>query len=78
MLGHRTSRVIVNGNPGTFLDIEEGDFVGEGNPEFKDGRYVGRPLIVTKLTSDERAAHGQRKEQGKTNVFQRLASRIFG
>lgn len=78
MLGHRTSRVIVNGNPGSFLDIEQGDFVREGDPEFKDGRYVGRPLIVTKLTSVERVTYGQRKGQNKTNVFQRLASRIFG
>lgn len=78
MLGHRSSRVIVNGNPGSFLDIEQGDLVREGNPEFKDGRYIGRPLIVTKLTSDERVAYAQRTKQNKANVFQRLASRMFG
>ena len=78
MLRHRTSRVIINGNPGSFLDLEEGDFVREGDPEFKDGRYIGRPLIVTKLTSNERIAYAQRTQQNKANIFQRLASRIFG
>ncbi|OGN09056.1 MAG: hypothetical protein A3J46_06070 [Candidatus Yanofskybacteria bacterium RIFCSPHIGHO2_02_FULL_41_11] len=78
MLGHRTSRVVVNGNPGSFLDIEQGDFVREGDPEFRDGRYIGRPLIITKLTSDERVAYDQRTTQNKANIFQRLATRIFG
>ncbi|MBI2674281.1 MAG: hypothetical protein HYX22_00885, partial [Candidatus Yanofskybacteria bacterium] len=67
MLGHRTSRVIVNGNPGSFLDIEQGDFVREGDPEFKGGRYIGRPLIVTKLTGDERVVYNQKVELNKAN-----------
>ena len=62
MLGHRISRIIVNGNPGSFLDIEQGDFVRKGDPEFRDGRYIGRPFIVTKLTSDEQTAYAQRTE----------------
>lgn len=78
MIGHRTSRVIVNGMPGTFLDIEEGDFVREGDPEFRDGKYLGRPFIVTKLTSDERIERNRRAEQDKGGFIRRLVHRILG
>ena len=74
----RVSRVLINGNPGSFLDIEEGDFVREGNPEFRDGKYIGRPFIVTKLTSTERDTYNLRAAQNKLSSLKRFTSRIFG
>ena len=72
-----TSRVIVNGNPGSFLDLEVGDSVRHGDPEFKDGRYIGRPLIVTKPTGEE-LDNRSKQIESKDNLFRRIIREIFG
>ena len=72
-----TSRVIVNGNPGSFLDLEVGDNIRHGDPEFKDGKYIGRPLIVTKTTGEELASFIKRIETND-NLFRRIIRKIFG
>ena len=73
---HRTSRVIVNGHPGSFLDLEVGDYVQHGDPEFKDGKYIGRPLIVTKPTGKELSESSKTVEQN-SNFFHRITRKIF-